>query len=145
MRSWQSVDRTAAREVHLVELTMLEEHNYSAVLGYLHAAIRTGPQLDGALDVHKHIGRTLVSEFDTMLADLLASMHDPAMVTFTIYFWNRTQSVQIARQIHERWPGCVVVFGGNDVTNQQDDLFVEAPFADVLVHGEGELRSAVRI
>lgn len=136
----QSVDGQAKHEVHLVELTMLEEHNYSAPLGYLHAAIRTDPQLDAALDVHKHIGRTLVTEFEGMVAALLASMHDPAMVTFTIYFWNRTQSIDIAGRVAERWPDCVIVFGGNDVTNQQDDLFTEAPFTAVLVHGEGELR-----
>lgn len=127
-------------EVHLVEMTMLEEHNYSAILGYLHAVIRTDPALDAALDVHKHIEPTADTLVEAGYRRVLQSMHDPSVVAFTVYFWNRPQAVELARRVKERFPRCLIVFGGNDVTNQQHALFEQAPWTDVLVHGEGELR-----
>jgi len=127
-------------EVHLIEFTMLEEHHYSAILGYLHAAIRTEPDLERALDVHKHIERTLPAELEAAYERILRAMDSPALVAFTVYFWNRPQSIELARRIARRWPDCAIVFGGNDVTHQQQPLFDEAPFTRVLVHGEGELR-----
>jgi radical SAM superfamily enzyme YgiQ (UPF0313 family) len=69
-------------------------------------------------------------------------MSDPMVVAFTIFFWNRPASLKLARLVKERWPACQIVIGGNDVTNQQAAVFTEAPWVDVLVHGEGELRFA---
>lgn len=136
----QSTSSTARYEVHLVEMTMLEEHHYSAILGYLHAAIRTDPELDRMLEVHKHIPAEGAAVLEESLTRTLAAMDHPDLVALTVYFWNRPQAVELARRVHERWPDCAIVFGGNDVTNQTGPLFEEAPFTTVLVHGEGELR-----
>ncbi|WP_345639435.1 cobalamin-dependent protein, partial [Rugosimonospora acidiphila] len=62
------------------------------------------------------------------------------VVAFTVYFWNRPQTMAVAARIKAARPHAVIVVGGNDVTNQQDAVFEEAPAVDVLVHGEGELR-----
>lgn len=128
------------REVHLVELTVMPGVRYSAVLGYLHAAVATDPELDAACSVHKHVHMQSSSEFETTCAAVLDTMHDPLAAAFTIYFWNRERTLELARRVKQRWPRCRIVFGGNDVTHQHIALFAEAPWADVLVHGEGELR-----
>ncbi len=119
---------------------MLEEHHYSAILGYLHAALRTDPELDPVVEVHKHIPALGAAVIEQSYRETLAAMVAPDLVALTVYFWNRPQAVELARRVHERWPECLIVFGGNDVTHQQDAVFTEAPFTAVLVHGEGELR-----
>jgi Radical SAM superfamily len=130
----------ARRNVHLVEFTMLFENRYSATLGYLQAAAQAEPDLAAALTFHRHIGPHSADVFERECAAILAAMDDPLVAAFTIFFWNRAASLELARRIKDRWPACRIVIGGNDVTNQQDAVFAEAPWVDVLVHGEGELR-----
>jgi radical SAM superfamily enzyme YgiQ (UPF0313 family) len=130
----------ARRNVHLVEFTMLFENRYSATLGYLQAAAQAEPDLAAALTFHRHIGMHSPAGFERECAAILATMDDPLVAAFTIFFWNRAASLELARRIKDRWPACRIVIGGNDVTNQQDAVFAEAPWVDVLVHGEGELR-----
>ena len=128
------------RNVHLVEFTMLFENRYSATLGYLQAAAQAEPDLAAALNFHRHIGPHSPAVFEQECNAIMAKMDNPLAVAFTIFFWNRASSLELARRIKERWPACQVVIGGNDVTNQQQAVFAEAPWVDVLVHGEGELR-----
>lgn len=126
------------KSVRLVEFTAMRGVRYSVTLGYLQATAMADPVLDAACDF-----RISVHEQDgggTVPAELLDSWDEPFVVALTVFFWNRAQSLALARQVKQRWPRCRVVVGGNDVSHQQDALFAEAPWVDVLVHGEGELR-----
>lgn len=127
--------------VHLVELTLLDEHRYSPTLGYLHAALAAAPDVAPGVEVAKHVVPATAQGEDALLEAVLPG--DPQagfVVAFTVYFWNRSQTVAAAARIKAARPEALIVLGGNDVTNQQHALFVEAPAVDVLVHGEGELR-----
>jgi len=130
------------RNVHLVEFTVLPGNRYSATLGYLQATAQAQPDLAAGLTFHRHVRSQSAETFDRECVRILAAMEDPLVAAFTIYFWNRTASLELARRVKQRWPACQIVIGGNDVTNQQDAVFAEAPWVDVLVHGEGELRFA---
>src|SRR4051794_3422848 len=127
--------------IHLVEMTLLDEHRYSPTLGYLHAALAAAPDVAGQVEVHKHVAPATTAGETALLEAVLPD--DPGevfVVAFTVYFWNRPQTMAAAARIKAARPGAVIVVGGNDVTNQQDAVFAEAPAVDVLVHGEGELR-----
>jgi radical SAM superfamily enzyme YgiQ (UPF0313 family) len=128
------------RNVHLVEFTMIPGNRYSATLGYLQAAAQAQPDLAAALAFRRHVRSQSAATLDRECDRLVAAMDDPLVVAFTIFFWNRSASLELARRVKERWPACRIVIGGNDVTNQQGAVFAEAPWVDVLVHGEGELR-----
>ena len=134
--------RHRPRNVHLVEFTMLPGNQYSATLGYIQAAAQAEPDLAAALTFRRHIRSQSPEGLEREYSQIMAAMHDPFLVAFTIYFWNRPASMELARRVKERWPACKIVIGGNDVTNQQDKVFAEAPWVDVLVHGEGEVRFA---
>jgi radical SAM superfamily enzyme YgiQ (UPF0313 family) len=126
------------RPVHLVEFTALQAVRYSITLGYLHAAAVAEPTIKESCEFHKHVREQ--HEVESLFADLQETEQEPFVVALTVYFWNRQQSLKLARLVKERWPDCRIVIGGNDVSYQQDALFAEAPWVDVLVHGEGELR-----
>lgn len=137
---------TPRRSCHLVELTALPGLRYSAPLGCLEAAAKQDRIVADAYSFAKHIYFPLPGRFAQLRADFLADLKDPSVVAFTVYCWNRSQSVALARDVKRLWPYCWVVLGGNDVSHQTEQLFHEAPWVDVLVHGEGELtfRSLLR-
>ena len=56
----------------------------------------------------------------------------------SVYCWNAAYTLALAKAVKEANPGCLVVLGGPHVPNKSEGYFVKHPFADVLVHGEGE-------
>jgi hypothetical protein len=128
------------REVHLVDLTSIAGATYSPTLGYLQAAAEADPEVSARCAFRRHALLSRGQWFERACEQVLSALDDPLLVAFTIYFWNRAQSLELARRVKEQWPDCRIVAGGNDVSYQQDTLFSEAPWVDVLVHGEGELR-----
>ena len=124
----------------LVEITAMPAVKYSVTLGYLQAAAEQDPATAGSWEFGRHVLYQEPGEGDRICAEILAALDEPDVVAFTIYFWNRAMSLRAAQAVKRRWPACRVVIGGNDVTNQADAVFAEAPWVDVLVHGEGELR-----
>ena len=134
-----TAERTLA--IHLVEMSLLDEHRYSPTLGYLHAAVAAAPDVAPRVQVHKHIAPSTATGEAALVAAVLPDDVDAVfLVAFTVYFWNRPQTMAVASRIKAARPNAVIVVGGNDVTNQQAAVFAEAPAVDVLVHGEGELR-----
>ncbi|MEU8588834.1 radical SAM protein [Streptomyces sp. NPDC048664] len=126
------------KSVQLVEFTAMHGVRYSVTLGYLKATAIADPELDAACDFRISVREQ--SGGARAVRELLDSWDEPFAVALTVFFWNRAQSLELARQVKQRWPNCRVVVGGNDVSHQQEALFSEAPWVDVLVHGEGELR-----
>jgi radical SAM superfamily enzyme YgiQ (UPF0313 family) len=135
--TWPAV-AAAKKTVQLVEFTAMRGVRYSVTLGYLKATSVADPALDEACDFRISVREQ--SGGDQAMDELLDSWDEPLAVALTVFFWNRAQSQELARRVKQRWPNCRVVFGGNDVSYQQESLFAEAPWVDVLVHGEGELR-----
>ncbi|MFI9363531.1 radical SAM protein [Kitasatospora sp. NPDC053057] len=135
-KSTQTPDQR--KVVQLVEFTAMQGVRYSVTLGYLKATAIADPALDAACDFRISVREQSGGEQATK--ELLDTWDEPFAVALTVFFWNRAQSLELARQVKERWPNCRVVVGGNDVSYQQEPLFAEAPWLDVLVHGEGELR-----
>ncbi|MGW4892892.1 radical SAM protein [Kitasatospora sp. NPDC004240] len=142
-----TTDHRKRRPVHLIELTALPGIRYSITLGYLQAAAQQDPVVRAAHRFERHVHHLRAADRRRVFAEVLDRLARPAseppfLVAFTVYFWNRAESLELAALIKERWPDCLVVLGGNDVTHQADALFAESPDVDVLVHGEGELRFA---
>ena len=129
---------TKKKTIQLVEFTAMHGVRYSVTLGYLKATSLADPGLDAACDFRISVREQAGGE--RVMTELLDSWDEPFVVALTVFFWNRAQSLEMARLVKQRWPKCRVVLGGNDVSYQQDPLFTEAPWVDVLVHGEGELR-----
>ncbi|MET8627112.1 radical SAM protein [Kitasatospora sp. NPDC004669] len=126
------------KSVQLVEFTAMHGVRYSVTLGYLTATSVADQVLDESCDFRISVREQ--SGGAQAVTELLDSWDEPFVVALTVFFWNRAQSLELARQVKQRWPNCRVVVGGNDVSHQQEAVFAEAPWVDVLVHGEGELR-----
>ena len=64
---------------------------------------------------------------------------DPHVLCASCYVWNHNQQTQVAKIVKEKYPKCRVIFGGPHVPDSSASYFVEHPYVDVLVHGEGEI------
>jgi len=66
--------------------------------------------------------------------DVLDRIEDPVVCAFSCYVWNENWNLTCAKRIKERWPECIIVFGGPSV----NENWTKHEFIDVAMFGEGE-------
>ena len=73
--------------------------------------------------------------------DVLEEMTDPAIAAFSCYVWNWQYNIKMAKAIKQRWPNCLIVFGGPQVTKRpyENSFFKKHPYIDTIINGEGEI------
>ncbi|MCA8941906.1 MAG: radical SAM protein [Planctomycetes bacterium] len=69
---------------------------------------------------------------------IVDSYVDPAVATFSVSMWNAKLSLAVAERVKQRYPDCLVVFGGASVPHVPHEFLREHPAIDVAVRGEGE-------
>jgi len=75
----------------------------------------------------------------TPVAQVLESFEEPYMVAFSNYIWNFEYHKALAKAMKQRWPDCLILFGGHQVLNDSSRQLNEYPFVDFLVHKAGEI------
>jgi len=65
------------------------------------------------------------------------TIKEPAVVSFTCLNWNYEYSKALAKKVKQRYPECLIFFGGHQITDDFSAL-EENAFVDVLFHGESE-------
>ena len=79
---------------------------------------------------------------DAFLVDAILS-RDPDMVGFSLYTWNSTRALHLARSIKAIAPEILLLGGGPEV-NPDNNFILDEPAFDFLIFGEGE-RSFVEL
>ena len=75
--------------------------------------------------------------FREKLVDALEKLKDPYLVAFSCSVWNMEYNKALASRIKERYPDCLIAFGGHSVRTD-GSLLGELPQVDLLNFGEGE-------
>lgn len=57
---------------------------------------------------------------------------------FSAYIWNITEMLFFARQLHTLLPNSVIIFGGPEVSFEEESFFDQHPYIDCIISGEGE-------
>lgn len=70
---------------------------------------------------------------------LIDSLDQPAVFGFSVYVWNCQYSLEIARLVKQRFPSCVIVFGGPHVPTSDVQWLQRNRCVDYAVYKEGEL------
>ena len=70
--------------------------------------------------------------------DAVASLNDPFLVGFSTSVWNERYNRAFAAKLKEKYPSCLVLFGGHSVP-MDASILREEPNVDLLIHGEGEM------
>lgn len=74
---------------------------------------------------------------ENVLAALLAE--EPDVVAFSVYLWNRRETLELADALAVARPELRVVLGGPEVSFDGPQLFARHPGVSAVVRGEGEL------
>lgn len=73
---------------------------------------------------------------------VVARLDRPFYMGFSSYLWNIEYNKALAKKVKEKYPDCIIQFGGHQV-DPGSELLEECPFIDILIHNEGE--EAIRI
>lgn len=68
---------------------------------------------------------------------VMNSIEAPYLMAFSCCLWNIEYSKALAREIKEKYPECLVIFGGHYISDNTE-LLEQYPFVDFSVRGEGE-------
>ena len=68
---------------------------------------------------------------------IIEKIDDPYIVGFSCSIWNYNFNLILAKKLKEKYPDCLIIFGGHNVT-RNENLLKSHPFIDVLIFGEGE-------
>ncbi len=71
------------------------------------------------------------------LAHALEKISDPYAVAFSCSVWNMEYNKALAQKVKERYPDCLIFFGGHSVS-EDASLLAEEDYVDCLNFGEGE-------
>jgi len=88
-------------------------------------------------------GEMLIREFtvheprEAVLGRLLNE--EPDVVAFSVYLWNRTETLALVDALAVARPELRLILGGPEVSFDGEELFARHPGIDGLIHGEGEL------
>jgi len=87
-------------------------------------------------------GELLIREFTThepresVLAMLLEE--NPDVVAFSVYLWNRNETLALVDALAVAKPGLRIILGGPETSFEGEELFIQHPGLTALVRGEGE-------
>jgi putative methyltransferase len=72
--------------------------------------------------------------------DILKKIDSPSVVGFACFIWNWNLNLKIAKELKSKYPDCLIVFGGQQqpLADRVGNFFIDHPYVDMLVHGEGE-------
>jgi len=69
---------------------------------------------------------------------IIEKYENPAVAAFSVSLWNSNLSLEVARMVKEKFPNCLVIFGGPQVPFDAIDFFAKYSFIDVTVRSDGE-------
>lgn len=72
------------------------------------------------------------------IENALNSLEKPAIVGFSNYVWNTKYNLTLAEKIKEKYPDCIIIFGGHNVAGGENSFLDKYTFIDFLIRGEGE-------
>ncbi len=123
----------------------MKKNIYMVQANYLHGNSTYFPYAVGTLiaNAKKHdrinetynFGEIFFLREDT--DSVLTRMQNPAVVGFSNYLWNYEYNKVLASKLREKYPDCIIIFGGHHI-GENNDVFADCPFSDYFIFGEGE-------
>ena len=123
------------KNVYLIDLGTGTDRNLLPLSsGLIVSYARSLPALNHAYDFHLLFLREPPEE-------MARGLQRPFVVGLACYVWNPKATLAVARAIKALHPSALIVLGGYSVPKNSDKcqiFFVDHPYIDILVHGEGE-------
>jgi len=72
------------------------------------------------------------------IKQVVNSLNTPKLVALSCYVWTWEYNIELAKAIKTKYPNCLIVVGGPQVSKYDLDFFTNNPYFDIAVLGEGE-------
>ena len=78
--------------------------------------------------------------FRKNIEEIFKQIDSPVVIGFNTFVWNWHFNNKIAKKIKEKFPNCLIVYGGwqPPIADRSQTFFKEHPYVDIVAHGEGE-------
>jgi len=96
------------------------------------AYVKQFPKLNNVLNFEK----TFI--YRDQIDENIKNCSDAEILLCSCYVWNWEITQILAREVKKINPKCLIIFGGPHVPGLTENFFVEHPYVDIIVHGEGE-------
>lgn len=75
------------------------------------------------------------------IEEILNKIKNPSILGFNCFVWNWKFNNELAKKVKEKYPDCLIVYGGWQVpmSDRNQSFFREHPYVDIAIHGEGEI------
>ena len=72
---------------------------------------------------------------------IFKKISNPSVVALSCFVWNWNWNINVAKKIKDKWPNCLIVFGGwqPPIADRSKGFFKQYPYVDFICHGEGEI------
>lgn len=124
-----------ANKIYLTQFSVVIENRF-VYLPYSTGCVWAYAEQQGTVN-RNNLGGLLFIKHDPQ--QVLDSLENPAVVGFSHYVWNENYNDTLAQMIKQRYPECVIVYGGPQVSDEGNDWYDSHKFVDVFVHQEGEI------
>lgn len=101
--------------------------------GLLRAYAEQDPMIDAAYEF-----APFLYHVDTVASIMRAYEQPVDVAAFSVSVWNEQLNLAVAAEVSQRWPGCLIIFGGLQVPDDATDYLRRYPFIDVAIRREGE-------
>ena len=123
----------------------MKKNVYMAQINYLHGKSTFLPYAVGTLIANaKSLDE--ISDFYDFKEPLfiredtekcLSKITEPFLVGFSNYIWNHEFNKVLAKKVKEKYPDCIIVFGGHHISPDLS-LMENEDYIDIMIFGEGE-------
>jgi putative methyltransferase len=89
-------------------------------------------------DIHNNFELIDVYVVRNEPADIVKELVDPDVCLFSVQVWNENFCLILSKLIKERFPNCIIIYGGNQVDKHCEEYLEQHKFIDSAHYGEGE-------
>ncbi len=121
------------KNIYLAQINYL--HGRSTFLPYAVGTLIAAAKENDEIDSFYSFKEPLFIRENT--DSVLAKIETPYLVGFSNYIWNHEYNKVLAKKIKEKFPECLILFGGHEITTDAE-LMQREDYIDFLCFGEGE-------
>jgi len=75
----------------------------------------------------------------TNIDDVVNQYESLDVIGLSCYCWNYNYTNALAKKIKEKFPNCLIIFGGPEVEHKDKNIFKNKPYVDIVIKNEGEI------
>lgn len=121
------------KNVYMAQINYL--HGKSTFLPYAVGTLIANAKANGEINNHYEFKEPLFIREEIEKA--LEKIRNPYLVGFSNYIWNHEYNKVLAKKIKEKYPDCIIVFGGHHIS-PDTSLMKKEKYIDIMCFGEGE-------